>query len=72
MAVYAMLVDGVVVNTAEWDEFTPWELPATIVKVPPGKAVEAGWTWDGQELKEPVIIPPEETPIQDEEPRDLG
>lgn len=72
MAVYAMMIDNVVVNTAEWDEFTPWELPATIVKVPPGKAVEAGWTWDGTELIPAVIVPPEELPIMEEEPVDLG
>ena len=72
MAVYAILKDNKVINTAEWDEVTPWQLPGIVVKVPPDMAVEAGWTWNGSELIPPVVVPPEEMPIVEEEPVDLG
>jgi hypothetical protein len=56
---YAIIQNGVVVNTIEWDGVTPWQPPAgtTSVQIPDGAYVGIGSTYDGKTFSAPPQPP---------------
>jgi hypothetical protein len=56
---YAIIQNGVVVNTIEWDGVTPWQSPAgtTAVQIPDGAYVGIGSTYDGKTFSAPPQPP---------------
>jgi hypothetical protein len=56
---YAIIENGIVVNTIEWDGSTPWEAPAgsTIVQIPDGAYVGIGSTYAGGVFSAPPQPP---------------
>jgi hypothetical protein len=56
---YAIVENGVVVNTVEWDGATPWQPPAstTTVQIPDGAYVGIGSTYANGVFGEPPQPP---------------
>lgn len=56
---YAIIQNGTVVNTIEWDGVSSWSPPAgtTAVKIPDGAYVGIGSTYDGTNFGAPPQPP---------------
>jgi hypothetical protein len=56
---YAIIQNGTVINTVEWDGTTPWAPPAgaTVVQIPDGAYVGIGSTYDGNAFTAPPQPP---------------
>lgn len=52
--IYAVVVDGVVVNMALWDGVNEWG-PEEGVALPAGECVGIGWLYDGTEFIAPPV-----------------
>lgn len=52
--IYAVVVDGVVVNMALWDGVNEWG-PEEGVELPAGEYVGIGWLYDGTEFIAPPV-----------------
>lgn len=59
MAIYAVVQDGVVTNTIEWNGVTAWPTPvgASVVKVPDGASVGIGSTYASGVFSAPPSTP---------------
>lgn len=53
---YAIVVNGVVVNTIDWDGVSAWQTPsgAVAVRVSDTDYVGIGWTYDGTTFTAPI------------------
>lgn len=60
MDVYAVVENGVVVNTIEWDGAAQWAIPTgcSLQQIPPGAYVGIGSTFDGQNFTAPPAPAP--------------
>ncbi|UEP23108.1 hypothetical protein LL999_22960 [Burkholderia ambifaria] len=56
---YAIVENGIVINTIEWDGVTPWLWPSgsTVVHIPNGADVGIGSTYDGTNFTAPPHPP---------------
>ncbi|HDR8957036.1 hypothetical protein LGN06_07970 [Burkholderia vietnamiensis] len=59
MAVYAVVENGIVVNTIEWDGTAQWAVPigCSLQQVPAGAYVGIGSTFDGRNFTAPPASP---------------
>lgn len=57
---YAVIKDGIVVNTVEVEYGSDWHPGEGLTLVPAG-AIAAGWTYDGKTFSEPVVTVPVKT-----------
>jgi hypothetical protein len=57
--IYAIIENGVVVNTVVWDDQTPWQPPSgsTVVAIPDGAYVGIGSPYDGTNFGPPPQPP---------------
>jgi hypothetical protein len=57
--IYAIVQNGIVTNTVEWDGVTPWVAPngSTVAQVPDGAYVGIGSTYDGSTFSAPPQPP---------------
>lgn len=55
MSTYAIVQNGVVVNTIEWDGSSPWQQPndSAVVQIPDGAYVGIGSTYSNGVFGEP-------------------
>ena len=59
MATYAVIENGVVVNSVEWDGVSPWTPPdgTTLVLAPETDYFGPGSTYDGTNFIAPIPVP---------------
>lgn len=59
MAIYAVVENGVVVNTIEWDGMAQWTVPTgcSVQQIPADAYVGIGSTFDGQKFTPPPPPP---------------
>ena len=58
MAFYAIVENGVVVNSIEWDGVAAWLPPSGSTLVRDTVGAGPGWTWDGTAFSPPIVADP--------------